>query len=102
MTSPGSNFSGQSSSVVNDLVVESSWNKDKRKEKVNMIDTKGLENMKEQVRGWNRKLLDIRSQLVATRVETSLAWGCGEIINEKELRGEMEILRLEVEKSSQM
>eukprot|EP00092_Neocalanus_flemingeri_P038137 GFUD01041512.1.p1 GENE.GFUD01041512.1~~GFUD01041512.1.p1 ORF type:complete len:107 (-),score=47.61 GFUD01041512.1:21-341(-) len=102
MTSPVLNFSSRSSSIVTDMAVESSWASDKRKEEVNVIDIKGLENMKEQVRGWNRKLLDIRSQLVEMRVETSSAWGCGEIINEKELRDEMETLRLEVQKSSQI
>eukprot|EP00092_Neocalanus_flemingeri_P055502 GFUD01065622.1.p1 GENE.GFUD01065622.1~~GFUD01065622.1.p1 ORF type:complete len:114 (+),score=37.42 GFUD01065622.1:40-381(+) len=101
-TSSVSNFSNQSSSTVEGVAVESSWSRNQNREKVDVIDTTGLENMKEQVRGWNRKLLDIRSQLVEMRVETSSAWGCGEIINEKELRGEMEILRLEVEKSSQM
>ena len=70
-----------------------------RERRLEENDISGVEKMKEQVRGWNRKLEDIRMQLVDMRVETSLPWGSDYFKEEKEVCEELDLLKKEVEKA---
>ena len=77
------------------MAMGTSWSE--RKPEVS--DISGLEKLKEQVRGLNREVENLRMQLVEMRVETSLPWGSAEIVRERDLSDELEMLKLEVEKS---
>ena len=56
-----------------------------------------LEKTKVDVQGLNRKLEDMRRELVKMRVETSLACTSAELEQELELGKEIEITRKEIE-----
>jgi hypothetical protein len=58
--------------------------------------TSGLEKMKVEVRVWNRKVEDMRMELVQMRVETSLAWSDVDNRKEFELGKELEMMKEEV------
>ena len=83
------------------MAIQSSWTgaSRERKMKVEENNISGVEKMKEQVRGWNRKLEDIRMQLVEMRVETSLPWASEDLKKEVEMCIELDLLKKEVEKS---
>ena len=78
------------------MAMQSSWTV---ASKVEENDISGVEKIKEQVRGWNRKLEDIRMQLVEMRVETSLPWASEDLKKEVEMCIELDLLKKEVEKS---
>ena len=58
--------------------------------------TSGLEKMKVEVKVWNRKMEDMRMELVQMRVETSLAWSDVDIRKEFELGKELRMLKEEL------
>ena len=70
--------------------VDNSWKKEEN-------GISGLEKMKVGAKVWNRKMEDLRMELVQMRVETCLAWGRVEIGKELEVGKELEMLKEEVD-----
>jgi hypothetical protein len=58
--------------------------------------TSGLEKMKVEVKVWNRKMEDMRMELVRMRVEASLAWSDVDIRKDLELGKELEMFKEEL------
>ena len=87
----------QISSTMTSMAMETSWSGASKERKLEVNDISGLEKMKEQVRGFNRDVQTLRMQLVEMRVETSLPLGSAEIVRERHLSDELEMLRQEVE-----
>merc|ERR1719228_1578309 len=80
-----------------DMNRQMDWSVTNKESSCEVNGTTELEKIKEQARGFNRKLEDLRMQLVEMRVDTCSVLGSSGIDKEIELSEEMEALKEEVE-----